>query len=126
MRANYFTTPNAPDRFYRHCLLSCQSRKGLNASFCFRCVNETAANYCHFVVEVYGFKSFAKLLRLGYVFFKTESFESFKKYPASRGFSLVFLSVVLPFYSRLKYPARRVSFPTYLGRSKETLRAGYG
>ena len=26
----------------------------------------------HIVVEVYGFKSFAKLLRLGYAFFKTE------------------------------------------------------
>ena len=33
----------------------------------------------HIVVEVYGFKSFAKLLRLGYVFFKMGRFESFKK-----------------------------------------------
>ena len=33
----------------------------------------------HIVVDVFGFKSFAKLLRLGYAFFKTESFESFKK-----------------------------------------------
>ena len=32
----------------------------------------------HIVVEVYGFKSFTKLLQLGYVFFKTDSFESFK------------------------------------------------
>ena len=37
-------------------------------------------------MEVYGFKSFAKLLRLGYVFFKTESFESFKKRPWTRKF----------------------------------------
>ena len=33
----------------------------------------------HNAAEVYGFKSFAKLLRLGYVFFKKESFENFKK-----------------------------------------------
>ena len=33
----------------------------------------------HIAVEVYGFKSFAKLLRLGYVFFKKESFESLKE-----------------------------------------------
>ena len=33
----------------------------------------------HIAVEVYGFKSFAKLLRLGYVFFKKESFKSFKR-----------------------------------------------
>ena len=33
----------------------------------------------HIAVEVYGFKSFANLLWLGYVFFKKESFESFKK-----------------------------------------------
>ena len=40
----------------------------------------------HIVVEVYGFKSFAKLLRLGYVFFKKESFESFKKRSWTRNF----------------------------------------
>ena len=40
----------------------------------------------HIVVEVYGFKSFAKLLRLGYAFFKTESFESFKKRSWTRNF----------------------------------------
>ena len=33
----------------------------------------------HIAVEVYGFKSFAKLLRLGYVFFKKESFKGFKR-----------------------------------------------
>ena len=33
----------------------------------------------HIAVEVYGFKSLAKLLRLGHVFFKKENFESFKK-----------------------------------------------
>ena len=37
-------------------------------------------------MEVYGFKCFAKLLRLGYIFFKTESFESFKKRPWTRNF----------------------------------------
>ena len=40
----------------------------------------------HIAVEVYGFKSFAKLLRLGYVFFKKESFESFKKRSWTRNF----------------------------------------
>ena len=40
----------------------------------------------HIVMEVYGFKSFAKLLRLGYAFFKTESFESFKKRSWTRNF----------------------------------------
>ena len=40
----------------------------------------------HIVMEVYGFTSFAKLLRLGYVFFKTESFESFKKRSWTRNF----------------------------------------
>ena len=40
----------------------------------------------HIAVEVYGFKSFAKLLRLGYVFFKKESFESFIKRSWTRNF----------------------------------------
>ena len=33
----------------------------------------------HIAVEVYGFKSFAKLLRLGHVLLKKENFESFIK-----------------------------------------------
>ena len=40
----------------------------------------------HIAVEVYGFKSFAKLLRLGYIFFKKESFKSFKKRSWMRNF----------------------------------------
>ena len=40
----------------------------------------------HIAVEVYGFKSFAKLLRLGHVFFKKENFESFKKRSWTRNF----------------------------------------
>ena len=41
----------------------------------------------HIAVEVYGFKSFAKLLRLGYVFFKKESFKSFKRRSWTRNFN---------------------------------------
>ena len=40
----------------------------------------------HIAVEVYGFKSFTKLLTLGYVFFKKESLESFKKRSWTRNF----------------------------------------
>ena len=40
----------------------------------------------HIAVEVYGFKSFAKLLWLGHVFFKKENFESFKNRSWTRNF----------------------------------------
>ena len=41
----------------------------------------------HIAVEVYGFKSFAKRLRLGHVFFRKENYESFKKRSWTRNFN---------------------------------------
>ena len=64
----------------------------------------------HIAVEVYGFKSFAKLLRLGYIFSKKDSFESFKKRYWTRNFDHCGPRLIFFLAKVSKYKASRLSF----------------